>query len=108
MADEEELKLPQDLFHRGVISKLFPSNNMGVVRTENGREVQFAYDLVIVIGSSPAELKEGMEIGYDLGWTSKGLRITKIKLGLPPPSGLKRQESQGEDLPSKDLSDKNS
>ena len=109
MADEE-LKLPQDLFHRGVISKLFPSNNMGVVRTENGREVQFAYDLVIVTGAihTPAELKEGMEVGYDLGWTSKGLRITKIKVGLPPSSGLKGQESQGQDLSSKDLSDKNS
>jgi hypothetical protein len=110
LADEEEIKLPQDLFHRGVISKLFPSNNMGIVRTESGREVQFAYDLVIVTGTinGPAGLKEGMEIGYDLGWTSKGLRITKIKVGLPPPSRLKRQEGESEDLPAKDLSDKNS
>ena len=110
MTDEEELKLPQDLFHRGVISKLFPSNNMGVVRTESGREVQFAYDLVIVTGaiSTPAELKEGIEVGYDLGWTSKGLRITKIKVGLPPSTGSKRQEGQGQDLPAKDLPDKNS
>lgn len=55
---------------------------MGVVRTESGREVQFAYDLVIVTGaiSQPADLKEGMTVGYDLGWTSKGLRITKIKV----------------------------
>lgn len=110
MADEEEIKLPQDLFHRGVIAKLFPSNNMGVVRTENGREVQFAYDLVIVTGAinGPADLKEGMEVGYDLGWTSKGLRITKIKVGLPPSSRLKRQEGEGQDLPSKDLTDKHS
>jgi hypothetical protein len=110
LADDEELKLPQDLFHRGIICKLFPSNNMGVVRTENGREVQFAYDLVIVTGAvhSPAELKEGLEVGYDLGWTSKGLRITKIKVGLPPSSELKGQESQSQNLPSKDLADKDS
>ncbi|HEY1372112.1 MAG TPA: hypothetical protein VGH50_06555 [Candidatus Binatia bacterium] len=81
MSEEDpQTKLPQDLYHHGVISKLFPSNNMGVVRTESGREVQFAYDLVIVTGavSQPADLKEGMTVGYDLGWTSKGLRITKI------------------------------
>jgi hypothetical protein len=80
--EDQQTKPPQDLYHHGVICKLFPSNNMGVVRTESGREVQFAYDLVIVTGAinNPIELKEGMTVGYDLGWTSKGLRITKIKV----------------------------
>jgi len=80
--EDQQTKPPQDLYHHGVISKLFPSNNMGVVRTESGREVQFAYDLVIVTGAinKPIDLKEGMTVGYDLGWTSKGLRITKIKV----------------------------
>ncbi len=80
--EDQQTKPPQDLYHHGVISKLFPSNNMGVVRTESGREVQFAYDLVIVTGAinNPIDLKEGMTVGYDLGWTSKGLRITKIKV----------------------------
>ncbi|HEY6199192.1 MAG TPA: hypothetical protein VI231_11320 [Candidatus Binatia bacterium] len=80
--ENQQTKPPQDLYHHGVISKLFPSNNMGVVRTESGREVQFAYDLVIVTGAinNPIDLKEGMTVGYDLGWTSKGLRITKIKV----------------------------
>lgn len=80
--EDQQTKPPQDLYHHGVISKLFPSNNMGVVRTESGREVQFAYDLVIVTGSinNPIDLREGMSVGYDLGWTSKGLRITKIKV----------------------------
>ncbi|MBI2209862.1 MAG: hypothetical protein HYU47_04565 [Deltaproteobacteria bacterium] len=32
----------------------------------------------------PADLKEGQEVGYDLGWTSKGLRVTKIKTYSPP------------------------
>ena len=80
--EDQQTKPPQDLYHHGVISKLFPSNNMGVVRTESGREVQFAYDLVIVMGAinNPIDLKEGMTVGYDHGWTSKGLRITKIKV----------------------------
>ena len=70
-----------DNYHQGVITKLFPSNNTGVVRTESGRELTFSYELVILHGEakSPLELKEGQRVGYDLGWTSHGLRITKLK-----------------------------
>jgi hypothetical protein len=82
-ANEDDLTPPLggDYYHRGVIVKLFPSNNMGVVRTESGREVRFSYDLVILSGEAktPLDLREGEHIGYDLGWTSSGLRITKIK-----------------------------
>lgn len=70
-----------DFYHQGIITKLFPSNNTGVVRTQNGRELTFSYDLVILCGEakSPLELIVGEQVGYDLGWTSSGLRITKIK-----------------------------
>jgi len=69
-----------DYYHQGVITKLFPSNNTGVVRTESGRELTFSYELVILCGEvrSPLDLKVGQSVGYDLGWTSSGLRITKI------------------------------
>lgn len=70
-----------DYFHQGVITKLFPSNSTGVVRTESGRELTFSYELVILVGEakSPHDLKVGEQVGYDLGWTSNGLRITKLK-----------------------------
>ncbi len=76
-----ESKAKADLYHHGVISKLFPSNNMGLVRTESGREIPFSYQLVVIAGAAkgPDDLKEGQEIGYDLGWTSNGLRVIKIK-----------------------------
>lgn len=76
-----EPKQGKDLFHQGVISKLFPSNNMGLVRAESGREIPFSFEFVLLLGEAknPADLKEGQEVGYDLGWTSKGLRVTKIK-----------------------------
>jgi hypothetical protein len=113
--ENPDTKQPQDLFHHGVISKLFPSNNMGVVRTESGREVQFSFEFVILLGAGqkPADLKEGMKVGYDLGWTSKGLRITKIKVfaeaeAPPAPAELEGQGGQGQDLPSEDLSHKDS
>ena len=70
-----------DWYHQGVITKLFPSNNTGVVRTESGRELTFSYELVDMVGAvkSPLELRVGEQVGYDLGWTSAGLRVTKIK-----------------------------
>lgn len=68
-------------YHQGIISKLFPSNNTGIVRTESGRELPFSYDFVILVGraKSPLDLREGELVGYDLGWTPRGLRVTKIK-----------------------------
>ena len=97
----------KDLFHQGVISKLFPSNNMGLVRGESGREVPFSFEFVELLGEAkkPSELREGQEVGYDLGWTSKGLRVTKIKV-YPSPAPLPEgpqsegQGSQGQNLPS--------
>ena len=96
-----------DLFHRGLITKLFPGNNMGLVRIGSGREVPFSYNLVILSGevTDPLNLKEGQIVGYDIGWTSSGLRITKIKTyadpslekGEPP---LEGQGGQGQDPPS--------
>jgi hypothetical protein len=70
-----------DLYHHGVITKLFPSNSTGIVRTENGRELPFSYEFVILSGEAKTvqDLREGDQIGYDLGWTSSGLRITRIK-----------------------------
>jgi hypothetical protein len=70
-----------DLFHHGVITKLFPSNNTGFVRIESGREIPFSYEFVILCGAAKTvhDLKEGESVGYDLGWTPSGLRVTKIK-----------------------------
>lgn len=92
-----------DLFYHGVIVKLFPRNNMGVVRTQSGREITFSYNLVIVIGAtkSPNDLKQGQRIGYDLGWTGNGLKVTKIKVypdsqSEADPNELKGQRSQSQ------------
>jgi hypothetical protein len=82
MNDPSNCALPasNDLFHHGVITKLFPSNNTGFVRIESGREVPFSYEFVILSGTANTvhDLREGQAVGYDLGWTPSGLRITKI------------------------------
>ena len=96
-----------DLYYRGVITKLFPSNNTGLIRTQSGREIAFSYSLVVLLGhiKSPNNLREGQEVGYDLGWTSNGLRVTVIKTypeSFPEGGGsdLKGQGSQGQETPS--------
>ncbi|MEK7341934.1 MAG: hypothetical protein AABZ69_06935 [Candidatus Binatota bacterium] len=100
-------KQGKDLFHQGVISKLFPTNNMGLVRTESGREVPFSFEFVILLGEAknPSDLREGQEVGYDLGWTPKGLQVTKIKVfsspaAPPEDSGSEGEGGKGQDLPS--------
>lgn len=87
-----------DLFHHGVISKLFPSNSMGLVRTESGREVPFSFQFVELLGEvkKPTELREGQEVGYDLGWTSNGLRVTRIKTYAEPPREVGNSNSDRE------------
>lgn len=96
--EKQDAEQKTDLFHHGVISKLFPTNNMGVVRTESGREIPFSYQFVLFFGDakSPADLKEGQEVGYDLGWTSSGLRVTKIK-AYGDSSAKKNDEGPGSD-----------
>ncbi len=84
MGDNDENPLGSgkpDLYHHGVITKLFPSNNTGIVRTESGRELPFSYEFVILCGEAKTvqDLHEGDPVGYDLGWTSSGLKITKLK-----------------------------
>jgi len=95
--EEQGTGARKDLFHQGVISKLFPSNNMGLVRAESGREIPFSFEFVVLLGEAkkPADLKEGQEVGYDLGWTSKGLRVTKIKTYSPPPQTQENPQQEG-------------
>jgi len=94
-----------DFFHQGVITKLFPSNNTGVVRTESGRELTFSYELVILCGAvkSPLDLKVGDPVGYDVGWTSGGLRITKLKTYPRASAPAEPLESQGQGSERQDL-----
>ncbi len=96
MGDNDESVLDPaktDLYHHGVITKLFPSNSTGIVRTESGRELPFSYDFVILCGEAKTvqDLREGERVGYDLGWTASGLKVTKIK--TYPQSSIKSGSS---------------
>jgi hypothetical protein len=69
-----------DQFYAGTIKKLFAGAGMGIVRSASGREIPFAAAHVILSGAVQRfdELREGMPVGFDVGWTSKGLRVTVL------------------------------
>jgi len=73
---------PRDRFHCGVLVRLRPGSGTGVVRTGTGREVEFALRDIRLLGGPEgvAGLREGMEVGFDLGWTSRGVRVTMLKV----------------------------
>jgi cold shock CspA family protein len=82
-APAREEKEPADSFYHGVITKIFSSNNTGVIRSDTGKEVPFTFVFVTLIGAPRHDIRylhEGMRVGFDVGWTSKGLRATVIKI----------------------------
>ena len=83
MASEEPPSSPpeQDKFYHGTIAKLFHGSQMGVVRSANGRDIPFTFTHVEMLGTARRfeDLREGMPVGFDVGWTSRGLRITVMR-----------------------------
>jgi hypothetical protein len=73
---------PDDFFYHGVIAAVNWSRGTGTVRSGNGREIPFEFPLVTMIGGERRieHLLPGMRVGFDVGWTSKGLRVTAIKI----------------------------
>lgn len=71
----------EDLFYHGTIQRLFPRNNAGVVRTSSGREIPFSFQCLDLFGpvKKPQDLRQGLVVGYDMSWTSDGLKVIKIK-----------------------------
>jgi hypothetical protein len=72
---------PEDKFYRGTIERLFRGSRSGVVRSGNGREIPFTFLHVVMVGAVRRfeDLREGMPVGFDVGWTAKGLRVTVIR-----------------------------
>lgn len=73
-------------FYPGMILRLDRARGRGVVRSHSGREIPFQFPFVSVVGAEIGGpmpgihlLKEGESVGFDLGWTSQGLRVTVIK-----------------------------
>jgi hypothetical protein len=64
-----------------VIAKIRWGHGTGLVRSGSGREIPFELSFVTIIGERRhvEALREGMRVGFDVGWTSHGLRVTVLK-----------------------------
>ena len=113
-ADDEALVVDTidkiENFYRGTVCKLHRSPERGKIRTASGREIPFTFIHVTMAGSHRRfdELREGLEVGYDVGWTSKGLRVHVIWI---PEERRAAEDSEGQggseqDEASEHLSDK--
>ena len=78
-----------DGFYPGLIVLLDRVRGRGVIRSRTGREIRFQFPFVSIDGAllggrAPGIdlLQQGDEVGFDVGWTSKGLRVTRIKPGI--------------------------
>lgn len=72
-------------FYRGLIVLLDRVRGRGTIRSYSGREIHFQFPFVQVVGApiggrAPGldRLKQGDTVGFDVGWTSHGLRVTLI------------------------------
>jgi hypothetical protein len=73
----------EERYYRGVISRVYYGSESGtLVSDATGREYQFKFPFVEIIGPIPRidGLREGMSVGFDLGWTSRGRRVTVIRV----------------------------
>ena len=73
-------------FYNGLIVFLDRVRGRGTIRSGSGREIHFEFPFVAVVGApiggrAPGldRLRKGDSVGFDVGWTSKGLRVTLIK-----------------------------
>ncbi len=79
-SSESDAETPGSRYYQGRIRRLLRGSESGVVRSDTGREVPFEFRFVVMRGSLRRfdDLREGMPVGYDVGWTSSGLRVTVI------------------------------
>jgi hypothetical protein len=89
VADEYDSEHFPGNYYRGMILKLDRARGRGIVRSHSGKEIRFQFPFVSVRGAGIGGqmpgiemLREGDIIGFDVGWTSHGLRVTTIQPNL--------------------------
>jgi hypothetical protein len=68
-------------YYRGTILRVYYGSETGTIRSDaSGREYRFRWPFVEIRGPIPrvSGLREGMPVGFDVGWTSGGLVVTTI------------------------------
>ena len=70
-------------YYMGTIERVYYGSESGVLVSEaTGRRYQFKVPFVDIVGTIPkvSGLREGMRVGFDLAWTSRGVRVSTIRV----------------------------
>jgi hypothetical protein len=69
-------------FYQGVIHSLQRGAQRGTIRAASGRDIPFVFAYVTMLGPHRNfdDLYEGLRVGYDVSWTSRGLRVSVIRI----------------------------
>lgn len=70
-------------YYIGIIERVYYGSESGILASEaTGRRYQFRVPFVDILGPIPkvSGLREGMRVGFDLAWTSRGIRVSTIRV----------------------------
>ncbi len=98
MVDDFDTERFPGNFYQGMIERLDRARGRGVVRSHSGKEILFEFPHVTIVGASIGGRMPGIDlisqgdvVGFDVGWTSRGLRVTTIR----PPAQRPESEPGG-------------
>ncbi len=69
-------------YYRGKIARYNPKTGYGFVETPEGKHIFFYADQVRLDGTKrkKTDIQRGLVVGFDVGWTDRGIRISRMKL----------------------------
>ena len=69
-------------YYRGRIAKFNPKTGYGFVETGEGSHIFFYADQIRLEGdhNRKSDIRPGKTVGFDVGWTDRGIRVCKMKI----------------------------
>ena len=83
MKDSEFVKALKEMklrYPEGEITNYNPEKGYGFITSEKGEKIFFFLPEVDTMGCRPDDIRKGARVGFDVSLTSKGRRISRIKV----------------------------
>lgn len=71
-----------DNFSKATVAEFYARQGYGIIALDDGTRIPFYVDCVTLVGekSHPSYIQQGARVGYDIGITSRGPRISTLKV----------------------------
>ncbi len=83
MSDSFLLRALRDMqlkYPEGEITQYFPDKGYGFLTNQKGERIFFFLPEVDFLGLKLEDIRSGMRVGYDVSLTSKGRRISRMRI----------------------------